>query len=352
MTRFMNSTVLSTAGVLVAGAVFAFALYSFYPSSDSEAGAVPIIKAESVPIKIEPSQVGGMDIPFRDSTVFDDIMSAEAGSDGRKIENLLDPATSEGETTLSKDAILAEQEDVVGAPVVEDVASATASTTPPQIANITENAAFESPKAAVTDASALAMADDQSDLEPVIGTETAKNILEDETTTAPETTMATAPADVPLKSANGAIIHEPGASPETLAFVRDVLDKKDAEKAMNSPVTNTAQASIEKIAPISETAPQAIEPASGVEGNINGPKTHYVQLASIPDRSRADSEWMKLKASMNAIPGSSTYRVEEANLGEKGIYYRIQAGPYAESQAKSICESIKAQKPGGCLVVR
>jgi hypothetical protein len=134
-------------------------------------------------------------------------------------------------------------------------------------------------------------------------------------------------------------MNEAGQSPETLAFVRSVLEKKDAEKS--------AAAS----APAETSAPESVEPAAGIEGNYSGAKTHYVQLASISERGRADAEWEKLKKDMAAIPGSSAYRVQEANL-DSGTFFRIQAGPYSEAQAKDICDALKAQKPGGCLVVR
>lgn len=389
MKRFMNSTVLSTAGVLAAGAIFAFALYSFYPSSDDEAGIIPVIKAEATPIRIEPSQSGGMDIPFRDSTVFDNVMSADAAAaSGRKIENLLEPASGEADNApLSKDAILAEQEDVVSAPV-EDAQTADAETVPDApvslaenvpapsaISNITESSAFSETKAKVEekvaevkDAAAseikdkMAMIEEQGDVVAAVQAEPpAQNILEDVQqaantgVTKAQDVVSGAIKEVPVvRTADGTVVHEPGSSPETLAFVRSVLDKKDAE-ASSSKTSAPAVAAVavpkveEKPAVVT---PQSIEPAAGVEGNINGPKTHYVQLASIPDRSRADAEFSKLKSAMPSIPSSSAYRVQEANLGEKGTYFRIQAGPYSEAQAKSICDAIKSQKPGGCLVVR
>ncbi|MCB1721141.1 MAG: SPOR domain-containing protein [Alphaproteobacteria bacterium] len=39
-------------------------------------------------------------------------------------------------------------------------------------------------------------------------------------------------------------------------------------------------------------------------------------------------------------------------MGERGTYYRIQAGPMSRASASDICDSIKAQKPGGCLVTQ
>lgn len=100
------------------------------------------------------------------------------------------------------------------------------------------------------------------------------------------------------------------------------------------------------------------EPAAGVQ--IINEKTastkastggFYVQLGSVRSRDGAQGEWKKMQKSFAAL-GSLDLRVQEADLGAKGMFYRIQGGPVSEAQAKSICQSITNQKPGGCLVVR
>ena len=97
------------------------------------------------------------------------------------------------------------------------------------------------------------------------------------------------------------------------------------------------------------------EPAAGVQKISEAPKASaggfYVQLGSVKARAGADGEWKKLQKSYAALSPLSM-RVEEANLGEKGMFYRIQGGPVTEAQAKTICQSVTAQKPGGCLVIR
>lgn len=336
MAGLRNSPLLSTFGVVAAGAVFAFAVYSFYPSSEDEMDAVPIIQAEAVPIKMEPTESGGMEIPFQDSTIFDADRMAASG--GGKIENLLDPSANVDEPVMDKDSLLAEQNGAERSS---------------EMANITESPAFKTVETAEADNNELSAPIEEKGVEE----EPVQSILAEETSTqsapveevAAIETKTEAPAEVESSAVAEAetsipaqaspSMNEAGQSPETLAFVRSVLEKKDAEK--------TAAAS----APVETSAPESVEPAAGVEGNYSGAKTHYVQLASISERGRADAEWEKLKKDMAAIPGSSSYRVEEANL-DKGTFFRIQAGPYSEAQAKDICDAIKAQKPGGCLVVR
>ena len=44
--------------------------------------------------------------------------------------------------------------------------------------------------------------------------------------------------------------------------------------------------------------------------------------------------------------------MKKADLGERGIYYRAQVGPFASSdQANELCRALKAQG-GDCLVNR
>ena len=77
-----------------------------------------------------------------------------------------------------------------------------------------------------------------------------------------------------------------------------------------------------------------------------------MQVVSVPSRSAAEAEWSKLQKSLSGVLSGAPHRIQEANLGEKGVYYRVQLGPYSESAARSLCDQVKAQKPGGCLVVR
>lgn len=339
MARIRNSALLSTLGVLAAGGVFAFALYSFYPSGDDQEANVPVIKADAEPIRIEPVDVGGMDIPFRDSTVYDSMRRADAGQ-GRNVENLLAPSSQDGlEEPMSQEEVVAavekqvselEQAEEKVTEVQEDV-NQSATETKQEIAEAKTE--MEEVKEQVASADVTGVEKTQ-----------IKNILENDVEAETETK---AEADVTTSTDTNA--GEEEASPETLAFVRSVLDKKDANKLLSAP--STSSATTQAAAKTESSTPDAIEPAAGVEGDVVTSGSSFVQLASITDRARADAEWSKLKEQFAAIPGASKYRVQEANL-EKGTFYRIQAGPYSEAQAKSICESIKAQKSGGCFVTK
>jgi hypothetical protein len=76
-----------------------------------------------------------------------------------------------------------------------------------------------------------------------------------------------------------------------------------------------------------------------------------VQLASVPDQGKAQSIMQKLQAKYASLLGASSLRVVKADLGAKGIYYRVQSTPLTDDRAKSICAALKNDN-AGCFIVR
>ncbi len=136
-------------------------------------------------------------------------------------------------------------------------------------------------------------------------------------------------------------LHAPGSSPETLAFVRNALEQ----------ASEAAPKSIPAQEPPASAAAEAssVEPASGF---ASGARRFYVQLSSITDQARSDAEWAKLQTRYPSMLDNAPHRVQRAELGDRGTFYRIQAGPFEKDGAVSICEQIKSVNPNGCLVVK
>jgi cell division septation protein DedD len=83
-----------------------------------------------------------------------------------------------------------------------------------------------------------------------------------------------------------------------------------------------------------------------------GAKAFKIQLSAVRTEAAAKTEWDKLKKSHASVLGRLTLNVEKADLGQKGIYYRIQAGPFADrAAADAACQELTKQK-AACLVVR
>lgn len=80
--------------------------------------------------------------------------------------------------------------------------------------------------------------------------------------------------------------------------------------------------------------------------------TYVVQVASQRSESDALGSWKALQAKYPNLLGSYKATVKKADLGDKGVYYRAQVGPFAgRDQANELCQSLRAQG-GDCVVTR
>ncbi len=79
---------------------------------------------------------------------------------------------------------------------------------------------------------------------------------------------------------------------------------------------------------------------------------YFVQLASVRSDDSARQEWARLQKAHPALLGDLALAVQRADLGGRGIYYRIRTGPFPNrATAQDMCGQIKAAKLA-CLVVR
>lgn len=342
--RFRAGPGVMTLALLLTGAVFATVIVTSYPSGEGRRGEIPIVKADLRPVKTQPDNPGGMDIPNRDSTILARVGEAPIQGEREAIENLLE---SPDETMMSREEAI-------------EAAMAEAEYRSPE-----EGAVFAEAPREVTPADVL-----QKIGEPA--------------------------ADAGVQSM---ALHEAGTSPETQDFVRNALEQaRDTAAGDGKPLIEIKQAEVkEAVEPavknlaaapsdtglVSPSAPQSapgeiktakapvvapqvrdepdaaaastIEPAAGMASPAPkiGAATggYYVQLASVPNRAGTESEWKTLQKKFGSIIGGMKYRVQEVSLGARGTFYRIQAGPVSKEVADEICRDVKAAS-GGCLVVK
>lgn len=303
--RRMKSPLFAGTALFLTAGIFASFIMSGAPGNDAQ-NAVPIVKADALPFKVVPTDAGGMEIPNRESTVYSTMREA-ALEEPSPIESLI--ADEEPVDKLAQFAAEVEtMEEFAG-----DASSA------PVVASV----------------------------EPAAGVQAL----------IPE---ASAPVRKSSTQAPTKPFYDAGSSPETLAFVRSVLERKD-QKISNGRKPDSAAPNIlnakEEIA--------RVEPAAGVEtprsaapapASVSAPASestsYYVQLGSVISEKGAEDEWKRLSRIFSAELTGSAHRVQQADLGDRGIYYRIQAGPMSHEMASEVCSSIQAQKTGGCLVTR
>ena len=79
---------------------------------------------------------------------------------------------------------------------------------------------------------------------------------------------------------------------------------------------------------------------------------YFVQLASVKSEDGARKEWARMRRAHPDLLGDLELSVQTADLGERGVFYRIRTGPFPNrATAQDMCWQIKAAKLD-CLVVR
>jgi hypothetical protein len=76
-----------------------------------------------------------------------------------------------------------------------------------------------------------------------------------------------------------------------------------------------------------------------------------IQLAAVKNADEAPKEWGRLQQTLGTQLDGLVLTVETVDLGAKGIYHRIQAGPFADKAAAAAKCSVIKQMKQDCLVV-
>ena len=100
-------------------------------------------------------------------------------------------------------------------------------------------------------------------------------------------------------------------------------------------------------APMMEVAPVPLSssPAeTGVPVQLSGPQP-AVHLASYRSRKDAERGWSQLRRAHKAELSSLQSEISETNLGTKGIFFRLKAGPLQDkSAADGLCRQLKSRR--------
>jgi cell division septation protein DedD len=87
-------------------------------------------------------------------------------------------------------------------------------------------------------------------------------------------------------------------------------------------------------------------------GQARAAGDYFVQLASVKSDDAARTEWSRMQRAHPDLLGDLDLLVQSADLGDRGVFYRIRTGPFPNrATAQDMCWQIKAAKLG-CLVVR
>ncbi len=103
--------------------------------------------------------------------------------------------------------------------------------------------------------------------------------------------------------------------------------------------------------PAAQTTPGKPVPLTPVPAAAATTGPLRIQIAATKDEPSARAEFTRLQKAHADLLGNLSATVVKADLGDKGVFYRIQAGPIADkAQADKLCSQLKPLGIG-CIVV-
>jgi cell division septation protein DedD len=110
---------------------------------------------------------------------------------------------------------------------------------------------------------------------------------------------------------------------------------------VEEPLPVTAKSATKTVAAVPAPRPKAAAAAGGF----------LAQVASLKSAGAADTAWNRLAARDPALFAGAQKDVQQADLGEKGVYFRVRAGYFAErAEAQRFCDRVKSLGQD-CIVV-
>ncbi|MEM9840964.1 MAG: SPOR domain-containing protein [Pseudomonadota bacterium] len=201
---------------------------------------------------------------------------------------------------------------------------------------------------------------------------------------APSTTAAVQPAPSSPEPAAPAVQPQPATVPNDATITEDANQPAEPETAVPvepvAPVvpTETAepeiavegdpsipvplsrpagirpQAASQPQAPVTRqtaSAPRSISPPAVAQTAGSGP--FVVQLASRRSQEQALSTYASLQNQFPGILGAYTPIIERADLGSRGVFYRLRVGPLgSQTAAANLCGQLRSAGLNDCLVQR
>jgi len=273
-------------------------------------GAVGFIKADPTPYKIRPDNPGGLQVENQDKLVYDRVAKGNAPA---RVENLLPPAEEPKAppmpaVTAAPEPAKPEPAKVEPLPAPEPAKAEVAKVEPPKVEPPKVEPAKPEPakpEPAKVEAPAKPTAPEPDPLAAAVAAATAGRT----SATGP---IAVAPA--PAATAEPTTAPVPAAAPPT-------------EPQVAAAVPNPAPAAVA---------------GAGFQ----------IQLASVLSEQAALAEWKRISSKHTDLLGTYMPAVTKADLGERGVFYRLRAGPLADkAAADALCASLAAVNVG-CIVVR
>jgi cell division septation protein DedD len=123
----------------------------------------------------------------------------------------------------------------------------------------------------------------------------------------------------------------------------------DPAAAMPSPVA--AAAPVAKPQPKAKPVAVRDAPKPPAKSMAVEPGGYRLQLASLRSAADAREVEAKLRRTYGDVLGSASFSVVSVNLGDRGTYYRVMAGPMSQGSAAQLCDALR-QRGAACILAR
>ena len=154
---------------------------------------------------------------------------------------------------------------------------------------------------------------------------------------------------VALPKAPAAALKGPAAAPKAPAKIADSVTAGEV------PPKTEVLRRLEMETPPVKAAPalaKAKALAKPKPANAVSEQTLRIQIASLRSEQAVRDQWARLQKAHGDLFGPLALHVQRADLGGRGIFFRLQAGPLAGvAAAKALCATLQQRKLG-CLLVR
>ena len=285
----------SIAVVAAASAFGGVIWYAYHQSPGAGGNGVPLVKAESGPVKIKPDNPGGQDIPYQDSTVYDRL-----NQNGQKpvAEKLL-PPPEQPATRTPPQPVAPPPEVAMVAPLPPPLALQPATPLPPPL----------------TDAGA-------------------------------PTALAPTPGAIVIQPPPPPVLIAPTPKPAAIVPPKPEPAPKPVPTA--KPVPAAKPTAPNSIAALIDEAGAGHEPPAAKSASGGG--SYRLQLSAVRSPDAVAGEWARLKRRYPELASMSS-STSKITMADKGTVYRIEAGPLDEAAAKSTCSHLREQGLG-CIAVK
>jgi hypothetical protein len=147
------------------------------------------------------------------------------------------------------------------------------------------------------------------------------------------------------------LIYDPGKRPteHLLPPPEQPLVRPTAAAAPEAAAAKAAPGAAAGGEPPVAALPRAAQPAHGAPPARAS--NARLQLGSVKSASAARAEWNRIRQKNTDLLGAVSATPVRADLGDKGVFYRIETAPLGDQSASRICGALKQRKVG-CIIVR